>query len=249
MSSGGAPNSKESTVAALPNPDAALKSDMTHALAAAVEMRKGATDAVEASQQLTLALMSKWRKEQLPLTSDWRWRDGERRLFAKDIPEERIPSPERTRFRAGFHYPFRHHRTNYIMRPVRIRRGLPQYFCDEWLTREYCEYHHLRLCEMDQHFKKHGIKRRPDGQLYSEDQPPQQPPGTLKRKANEFFKKYGIKRRPDEQFYTKDQPPPPPPEADWDKLTALDVIAYSAPRSPPSPQALEFDVILDTDGE
>ena len=177
-------------------------------------MRKGATDAVEASKQLTLALMSKWRKEQLPLTSDWRWRDGEIRLFAKDIPEERIPSPERTRFRAEFHYPFRHHRTHYIMRPVRITRGLPKYFCHEWLTREYCEYHHLRLCETDQHFKKHGIKRRPDGQLYSEDQPPQ-----------------------------------PPPEADWDKLTALDVIAYSAPRSPPSPQALELDVILDIDGE
>lgn len=239
MSSGGAPNSKESTVAALPNPDAELKSDMTRALAAAVEMRKGATDAVEASKQLTLALMSKWRKEQLPLTSDWRWRDGEIRLFAKDIPEERIPSPERTRFRAEFHYPFRHHRTHYIMRPVRITRGLPKYFCHEWLTREYCEYHHLRLCETDQHFKKHGIKRRPDGQLYSEDQPPQPPPGTLKKKANESFEKCGIKRRPDGQFYTEDQPPTQPPEAEWDALTDLDVIAYSTPPSPPPPEALQ----------
>ena len=102
-SSGGAPNSKESTVAALPNPDAALKSDMTHALAAAVEMRKGATDAVEASKQLTLALMSKWRKEQLPLTSDWRWRE-----WRTEIVRERY-----TR------------RTDPVTRKNAISRGIP----------------------------------------------------------------------------------------------------------------------------
>lgn len=186
---------------------------MTHALAAAVEMRKGATDAVEASKQRTLALVSKWKKER---ARNWRWSvHGEQILFAPDIPEERIPCPERTRFRAGFYHPVRHHLTNYIMRPVRIRRGLPMYFGLQWLTRNYCEYHHLRQCQTDKFFKKHGIKRRPDGQLYKEDQPPQ-----------------------------------PPPEADWDKLTALDVLAFSAPPSPPpSPQALELDVILDIDGE